>query len=240
MPIDEYTSPNGEKTFVAFTDISGFKKLMKEGKAPSALDIFFSEGYRQLKRQGISEYVDGIFVSDCGIMFARNDKHPEQDNIFYLKKLLDVMRNLNNTMLQSDKMLVTSIAYGSFEYIDRIVLRNMSKNLFHGDAYLNAYLDNADGVPKITPGQCRIVIKDLPSEVKDILEEPRLNDDILKMIKTRNKDKKHYYFYWMRNDPWQIERFEKKYSDSYELIYGGMLNALKDGDNPQQIDDNNI
>jgi hypothetical protein len=235
MPIEAYSSPNGEKTFVAFTDISGFKKLMKEGKAPNALDIFYNAGFHQLKKQEICDYIDGIFVSDCGIMFARNDRHPGHDNIFYLKKLLNVIRNLNNIMLQNDKMLVTSIAFGSFEYADRIVLRNMNKNLFHGDAYLNAYIDNEEGVPKITPGQCRIIIKGIPPDVKDILEDPGSNDDVLKMVKTRYKDKRHYYFYWMRDEPRQIDGFEKKYSDSYELIYGGMLNALKEGNNLQQI-----
>jgi len=47
------------------------------------------------------------------------------------------------------------------------------------------------------------------------------------MIKKRNNDENHFYFYWMREEPSEIEAFEKEYCDSYKLKFTGMLNALK-------------
>ena len=47
------------------------------------------------------------------------------------------------------------------------------------------------------------------------------------MIKKRNNDENHFYFYWMREEPSEIEAFEKEYRDSYKLKFTGMLNALK-------------
>ena len=57
------------ETFVAFMDISGFKELMKQGKAINALDVFYEAGFDVLEN---SSHIEGIFVSDCGIVFARN------------------------------------------------------------------------------------------------------------------------------------------------------------------------
>jgi hypothetical protein len=47
------------------------------------------------------------------------------------------------------------------------------------------------------------------------------------MIRKRKGDNKHYYYYWMVNDPSEIERFERDYKDAYNLKYAGMLKALK-------------
>ena len=205
-------------TFLAFTDISGFKSLMKEGRGPKALDIFFNEAYHLLKND-VQHHFDGIFMSDCGILFARNDLHPNLTNTELLDELLHIIKELNLLMLRSGYMLTTSIAYGEFEYIDRIVLKNMDKVYIHGNAYLDAYLDNSDGgVLKIKPGYCRILKEGLPKDVQDRFNESVSNGmsnvDSFEMVRPRNGDDKHYYYYWMRESPYQIKEFEKKYSDS--------------------------
>ena len=147
MTLEAYESKD---TFLAFTDISGFKSLMKEGRGPKALDIFFDGAFHRLKNDE-HHYFDGIFMSDCGILFARNDLHPELTNTEFLEKLLHIIKDLNSLMLRSGYMLTTSIAYGKFEYSDRIRLRNMEKVYIHGNAYLDAYLDNSDeGVLKLS------------------------------------------------------------------------------------------
>ena len=218
-------------TFLAFTDISGFKSLMKEGRGPEALDIFFNGAYGLLKIAK-RHYLDGIFMSDCGILFARNDLYPNLPNTKFLEELLHIIKDLNLHMLEKGYMLTTSIAYGKFEYIDRIVLENMDKVYIHGNAYLDAYRDNSDGgVLKIEPGYCRILKEGLPQDIQDRFNESVSNGmsdvDSFKMVRPRNGDDKHYYYYWMREDPYQIKEFEKKYSDSYELKYAGMKEALK-------------
>ena len=66
MPILDF---NGD-TFVAFTDISGFKELMKNDRnALESIRHFYQSGYNVLQTIG---NIEGFFVSDCGILFARN------------------------------------------------------------------------------------------------------------------------------------------------------------------------
>lgn len=212
MPIRSY---KGE-TFVAFMDISGFKELMKEGKAEDTLNDFYNAGYSILSDQNSNgNQVEGIFISDCGVLFVRN--HPDCPNQANdLDSILKVIKKINQIMIKKEIMLTTSIAYGKFEYQDRRVGNRSTKNFIYGDAYLDAYLDNENGKPKIQPGQCRLVKKRLPEDI--------LNDDIFKTVCNRNK---HHYYYWMVSTPNQIEKFEEKYKNTYKLKYAGMIEILK-------------
>jgi len=69
MPLQNYEGT----TFVAFTDISGFREMMRDRKkAVLALDKFYQAGYDILRNQTANAYrVDGLFVSDCGVLFVR-------------------------------------------------------------------------------------------------------------------------------------------------------------------------
>lgn len=59
MPIADIN----ENTFVAFTDISGFKELMKNDQnALEAIKYFYQSGYNILRNR--NQNVDGFFVSD--------------------------------------------------------------------------------------------------------------------------------------------------------------------------------
>lgn len=221
MPINNF---HGE-TFVAFTDISGFKQLMKDGnRALRALDMFYKYGYRVIKEsiQQSSIRVEGIFISDSGILFVRNCQY----EIERLKTLLKVIKKLNKKMLIHDLMLTTTIAYGNFKYQERIEFEGIEKNAIYGNAYVSAFLDNENGKPKIRPGQCRIVKGNLPQRIIQSIER-NSHDEVLSMIKRRNKDNNHYYFYWMVKNESEIEDFEKEFKDFYNLIYAGMLKALK-------------
>ena len=122
MPISNF---NG-RTFVAFIDISGFKQLMKDEKrAWKALDSFYNYGYEVIRRsrQQNNIYVEGIFVSDSGILFVRN----YDNKITCLKAILRVVKELNKKMLDDDFMLTTSIAYGHFKYQERIEFEGIEK-----------------------------------------------------------------------------------------------------------------
>lgn len=121
-------------------------------------------------------------------------------------------------MIKNDFMLTTSVAYGSFKYEDRIEFEGINKSLLGGNAYLDAYLDNGSGKPKIQPGQCRLVKKNFPAD---------LINRIPRRLVERNGNDKHYYYYWMVRDPDEIHRFEDEYKNTYNLKYAGMLNVLK-------------
>ena len=163
-------------------------------------------------------------MSDSGILFVRGCTI---DKIECLKFLLRAVKEINRRMLEHDFMLITSIAYGRFKYKRRIEFEGIEKNQVYGYAYVNAFLDNANGKPKIQPGQCRILQKNLPEDIEMVLSHNNNQDEILKLIKKRRGDNNHYYFYWMVNDPSEIDEFERQYTDAYNLKYSGMLNALK-------------
>lgn len=202
-------------TFVAFLDISGFKDLMRnDNDALVALRTLYQAGYDVLQEQN---GVQGFFVSDSGILFVRNGTELEK-----LTKILNAIKSINKKMLVDNYMLTTSIAYGVFDYQDKLEFEGIEKNPIYGNAYVKAFLDNEKGSPKIKPGQCRLVNENLPFEID--LENPIHN-----LLKSKAGDRKHLYFYWNVENRDDIEQFEKQYTDSYQLRYSGMLKALKSG-----------
>jgi len=208
-------------TFVAFLDISGFKHLMKdEIKAWKAIDRLYQYGYDVIQES--NGQVEGLFVSDSGILFLRDC----QNKVKGLKNLLKVIKDMNEQMLKNDFMLTTSIAYGHFRYEKRIEFEGIEKNPIYCNAYISAFLDNENGTPKIQPGQCRIVKENLPENIVENLNGQQ-NDEIFRMIRKRDGDKKHYYYYWMRDDSDEINSFEQEYKDAFNLKYAGILKALK-------------
>jgi len=223
MPINNYEGD----TFVSFLDISGFRELMqKNDKAWTALDRLYDSGYAILQNQNGLTRVEGIFISDCGILFVRNNQRNNIHETNGLNTLLQAIKNINQRMLKSEFMLTTSIAYGKFKYQERIEFPGIGKNPIYGNAYVTAFLDNENGKPKIQPGQCRIVKENIPNEITSVIEQSQGND-IFRMIRKRDGDNKHYYYYWMVNNPNEIGRFEQDYKDAYNLKYAGMLKALK-------------
>ena len=217
MPINDFD----EDTFVAFLDISGFKELMKDERALKALDRLYQYGYEVLQEN--NRQVEGIFISDKGVLFVRSG----QDKKTCLRSLLAVIRKINKKMLKHNFMPTTSIAYGHFKYQDRIEFEGIGKAPMYGGAYVAAFLDNKNGKPKIQPGQCRIVKEDLPREIVEALESDHNQDEILQLVGRRNNDAKHNYFYWMVENPSEIGDFENQYRGAYNLKFAGMLSALK-------------
>ena len=217
MPVNDYEG----NTFVAFLDISGFKVLMHdERRALRALDRFYQTGFLVLSDQhSLGCRIDGFFVSDSGILFVRN--HAEEIHV-QLETLLRAVERINREMLDDDFMLTTSIAYGRFSYHGRLEFTGIEKNQIYGDAYVSAFLDAETGSPKIQPGQCRVTTRGLPDNYKTFITGG------YSPLFLRLKDSgRHLYFYWMVNDEVEIENFEKRYNDSYNLKYAGMLQALR-------------
>ena len=195
------------QTFVAFIDICGFKAMMsEENKASRALDKFYQIGYNELQA---CRDINGIFISDCGILYVTRDTSKEEK----LEILLRIVKSINLKMLEADYMLTTNIAYGDFFYQERRGFNGISKNLMMGNAYVKAFLDN-QAKPKIDVGECRILKEDIE---EDFFNNPHLCP--------RGK---YFYYYWNVEDPEKIDLFKKDYKDSR---YIGALQVLKDYSN---------
>jgi len=126
-------------------------------------------------------------------------------------------------------MLTTSIAYGSFKFQERIEFPGIDKNPIYGNAYVQAFSDNASGLPKIEPGLCRLVRDNLPPEITTPIGTH--SNQLLHLLAERRSDRRHLYFYWNLSRSSEIEAFEREYTNAYSLKYAGMLRALKRGAN---------
>lgn len=195
-----------DETFVAFIDICGFKAMMNENKAFYALDKFYQIGYDELQT---CRDINGIFISDCGILYVTRDTSKEEK----LEILLRIVKSINLKMLDANYMLTTNIAYGDFFYQERRGFNGISKNLMMGNAYVKAFLDS-QAKPKIDVGECRIL--------KDNIEE-----DFFKNPHLCPRGK-YFYYYWNVEDPEKIDLFKKDYKDSR---YIGALQILKNYSN---------
>ena len=207
-------------TFVGFMDISGFSQMVKrdEQSALDVLDQFYNSGFKALgKRSNSDPIIKGIFVSDCGVLFARSNSN-ESDEIKALKKMLIIINTINTQLIKAKIMLTSSIAYGLFKYQKRnIILGKINKQFICGRPYLKAYLDNSNEAnPKIRPGECRILIDNLPNDVKSHIDTSITNqsDRFDKPL----QDSNHYYYYWMCNSANSIDRYKSKYDSIYNGI----------------------
>lgn len=236
-------------TFVAFIDISGFKKMMKNNKKEAwrTLDRFYYAGYNSLiSQENNNQRVEGIFISDCGILFVRNESGECDDNKTSLKILLNIVKNINEYLLRDRVLLTTSIAYGEFEFRNKEEVGGIIKRPLGGEAYLSAFEDT-EARPKINPGECRIVAKNLPEELLNLVRNRHeLSDDApLSFLKCKNNGKTHYYYYWMAGENSQIKRIDKAYLLAEESKYVAIRKLLK-GDyrweeclkEPEKIGDN--
>lgn len=188
MPVQPFEG----KTFVAFMDISGFKSMMKEGRAAGALDAFYEAGYAVLREyQSPNFSVSGFFVSDCGILFVRGGN--EQDFIPRLEAICQVIEEVHRKCFEKAIHLTTSISWGEFKYRQRIEFPGIDKNPIYGNAYVAAFTDNEAGSPKLYPSECRLIRKDLPDDIVEYCINSH-QSIARKMRETPN----HFYFEWMR------------------------------------------
>jgi hypothetical protein len=135
MPIQAYHG----QTFVAFIDISGFKAMMENReKAKDALSTFFQTGYSVLREQRnveIQRRVDGLFISDCGVLFSRYDGENQsqgQQMRDALKSLLLTIEKISTSLITTNLMLTASIAYGRFDFDERVEFSGIVKNMMYG------------------------------------------------------------------------------------------------------------
>lgn len=215
MPIQNFEG----NTFVAYSDISGFKSLMlNREKAITTLRLFYQTGFDIIHNQtNHTTKVEGFFISDCAVLFVRDGMN---NNAVALEKLLNIIEEFNRRLLESDLMLPTSVCFGYFNYEGKFEISGTEKNQIFGDAYVEAFLDNEVGKPKLKPGDCRIIQKGLPNNL--IRLEDNKNSRY-KLIKTKS----HLYFYWMVDSLYKVDEFNTRYNDSYNLQFRGMIEALK-------------
>jgi len=220
--------PYQGRTFVAFLDISGFKKMMERGEAEAGLIKFYSRIFEVGKQLRVSVNrnfieVDTIAVSDCAVIFPRiKDSSNSSERIKGLRSILEFIRRVNSLLIlpkDGPQILTTcSIDYGKFKYENRTEVSDAQEAFFVGKPYVNAFLDNEFGKPRLLQGQCR-VLKDNLGPMASIPW-----DDPFSLLVSEGR--KYYYFYWMVRNREAIKRFKKAYSNIHEDVYKELKNLI--------------
>jgi len=219
-------------TFVAFIDISGFSKMMIESdeKAINALNLFYQVGFDTIKKfRSESKFIDGLFISDSGIIYYNKSKEKLYQNLTNVDRLLILLSSLeeiHKSMLLKRYLINSSVSYGYVRFTKKIETSGISKNPIYGKAYVSAYRDNESGHPKINPGECRILIDSLPKDIKNFLENENENIFKINRISKKANDKNHLYFYWMLDDLELSVEFDTKYKRIYESRYDSIIDLL--------------
>jgi hypothetical protein len=212
----------GDNTCVAFIDIVGFKKLMRNrDKAYNVLGYFYQVGYESLKQTNIAGSINGLFVTDCGILFIRDLTQLNANDL--IVKLLNVVKTINRRMLSFDTLLITSIAYGYFHYENKLEFNGITKDPIFGHGYVDAYLDAEHGLPKLIPGQCRILTNNMPGFINAALTRGELSE----CIRTKDGENNHLYYYWSCDSMEQVCTINDKYQMAENAKYKMIIDAHK-------------
>ncbi len=129
-------------TYVAFSDLSGFKKMQNRdrNRANRVLEQLFQTTRRALDNQNrlLEIDVDAIGISDCIVSWANDGK---------LNTLMWFLEPLHRQAIKKRYLLSTTIAYGDFRCHRLPGLSNLEVTFMAGKAYTLAYSENARAEP---------------------------------------------------------------------------------------------
>jgi len=192
--------------------------MKNKKEAESILDKFYTTLYNlvyDLNSDNSTIKVNAIAVSDCAVLFLSDADHRSVDQVRGLPKMLRLVRRANNLFINSRDfpfMTMCSIAYGELKYEYRTESEYIRKNCIKGSAYLSAYLDIENEVSKIQPGQCRLLKNKLNINVNQ--------DPEFALLSNRNG---YYYYYWNLSNSNEIDRFNKKYENTWNATYKKLI-----------------
>jgi len=221
-----------QETFVAFLDISGFKKYMIDGNAPEVLREYYQISFDEIERLNenrVENYrLGGLFISDSGIIFVRFGG----EWIPALEILLDVIKSINIKMIERNHLTTCSIAFGWFQYENRISNQDVRKNPIYGQGYVNAFYDNEYGL-KMRPGDCRILTKGFPLFPRDQDDgrspiAPPDEDNVIRRVGlSKSVDGDYYHYYWMLDSIDDIETYLSEYRRIEQEKYENIKQLIK-------------
>lgn len=122
--------------YVAFLDILGFKKKLKQLNQDAAkqyISTFSATAYHEWE-QLQPNLVKGYIVSDSFIIYTENSSSSS------LTELLTIIDRICKKEFSENKILIRgAIAKGEFDRIPAVELSTLSKKLIVGQAYVDAY-----------------------------------------------------------------------------------------------------
>jgi hypothetical protein len=196
--------------FVAYIDILGFKDMVSNKnrkKAEIKLTSFYRSIYNlwdemHFASESLDE-INGLAYSDSLTIYT------ESDSIISLEKFLEFIKKLYKISLFEHRiMLRGGLVKGKFNVKDAVGFENLGKNLFFGQAFIDAYeLENGKGIKG-----CRFVVD---ISIKKILNRYRIQN-LYPTKKLKNSNGKILDFLWIDKKE-LTENNNEKLNNFYEL-----------------------
>ncbi len=217
MPLQNFEG----QTWVAFSDLCGTKAMYKEGhhKADKALGRFYQTVYDLHES---SRGISALVVSDCAVFWVHAGAGitlPRRPGSNSLESLLERLKALHWQMVHENYLIRTTVAYGHFCYQQRIELRNLRKDMFVGDAYMDAYLAN----DRCTPGG--IVILN-PTE-GEVVRLPRCAGQFSVFLKRVSRGKKWELVWWIQSPEDTGDAIRRRTEQRKRGRFNGLLRAYQ-------------
>lgn len=160
-----------DEKFVAFIDILGFKDIVRRNDAEEKLTNFNQSIYNLwADMRFVPEFINGEeFYEINGFTYSDSlTIYTKNDSIESLKKILEFVRRMYKiSLFEHEIMLRGGLAKGKFNFRKPFGFENLGKNLFYGQAFIDAYnLENGRGIKG-----CRFIFE---SYLKDMLNRNRI------------------------------------------------------------------
>lgn len=200
IPIENFEGT----TWIAYMDISGFKKFMHENNGLHVLNKFMDDAYQEL---GATQNFDGIFFSDSGVVFYRQQIPKNNDEVIFrvLNELLSLIRRLNTRYMTpsskwEDVSFLTKccVAFGEFKFQNKEEHIHILKGPIYGRAYVKAFLSIEKNKPhKMEIGEVRIMYYNLKKEFSSKFKKNTEYDEFKHLYQFSND---HMYYSWTYRD----------------------------------------
>ncbi len=202
IPIENFEGT----TWIAYMDISGFKKFMQENKGLNVLNKFMDDAYQEL---GTTEIFDGIFFSDSGVVFYPQRISKNNDRVIFrvLNELLKFIKRLNTRYMTpsskwEDVSFLTKccVAFGDFKFQNKEENNHILKGPVYGRGYVKAYLSIEKNIPHgMEIGEVRILYYNLKRAFYSKFKENTEYDEFNHLYQF---SKDHTYYSWtLRENP---------------------------------------
>lgn len=206
MPLQDFDG----QTWVAFSDLCGTKEKIRQGHrvAARALSNFYNTVYNIHEE---TEGISALVVSDNAVLWLHSE-HRRLDT------MLGHVKRLHHEMVRQNLLLRTSLAFGRFEYQQRIQLHNLTKGMVFGGAYVAAYIANHS----VKPGAI-VIAQDENQEL------PADAGDLAPYLKPTRKPRGWEFFWWI-DSPDDIERAEQhREQEVKDAPFAAFLRAYRRG-----------
>ncbi len=172
---------------------------MDEDKGLNALNKFMDDAYHELE---ISRNINGIFFSDSGVLFYREDILKENEEVLFraLNELLKFIKELNTKYITQENkwgnvsfLTKCCIVFGEFKYQKKQEHQYILKGPVYGNGYVKAAMSVEKDPHKMEIGEVRILYDNLKKETYSKFKDNIEYDEFIHLYQF---SRGHMYYSW--------------------------------------------